>query len=100
MAQNRGMRNSKAQKFVHYGQLGLKARGAQAAAMSDDGLCRNRIFRLVSGAWMVRHLGTVVDGVAFGWFATLLTRDALLFGRVAMAPWVSLQGPSGFEPIA
>jgi MFS family permease len=66
--------------------------------MSQTPLWRNRNFRLVFGASVFSHLGTGVYGVAFPWFATLLTRDPLLIGLVAMAPqlpWVIFALPAG-----
>ncbi len=66
--------------------------------MMHDPLWRNRNFRLVFGASVFSHLGTGVYGVAFPWFATLLTRDPLLIGMVAMAPqlpWVFFALPAG-----
>ena len=59
---------------------------------------RNRNFRLVLGAAVFSHLGTGVYGVAFPWFATLLTRDPFLIGVVAMAPqlpWLFFALPAG-----
>ncbi len=66
--------------------------------MSHEPLWHNRNFRLVFGASALSHLGTGVYGVAFPWFATLLTRNPLLIGLVAMAPqlpWLFFALPAG-----
>ena len=66
--------------------------------MSHEPLWRNPSFRFVFGASLFSHLGTGVYGVAFPWFATLLTRNPLLIGLVAMAPqlpWVVFALPVG-----
>jgi MFS family permease len=61
-------------------------------------LWRNRNFRLVFGATTFTNLGDGVLAVAFPWFATLLTRDAVLIGMVAAArqlPWLLFALPAG-----
>lgn len=66
--------------------------------MSDPSLWRNRNFRLIFTASTVSHLGSGVSAVAFPWFASLLTRDPLLIGFVAMAPqlpWLLFALPFG-----
>ena len=66
--------------------------------MVHKALWRNHNFRFVFGASVFSHLGTGVYSVAFPWFATLLTRDPLLIGMVAMAPqlpWVFFALPAG-----
>ncbi len=66
--------------------------------MSETALSRNRNFRLIFAASTVSHLGSGVSAVAFPWFASLLTRDPLLIGFVAMAPqlpWLLFALPFG-----
>ena len=56
--------------------------------MTQPRLWRNRNFRFFIAASTFAQLGSGVFAVAFPWFATLLTRDPLLIGMVAMAPQV------------
>jgi MFS family permease len=66
--------------------------------MMQTPLWRNRNFRLVFGATTFTNLGDGVLAVAFPWFATLLTRDAVLIGMVAAArqlPWLLFALPAG-----
>lgn len=66
--------------------------------MSYSELVQNRSFRRVFAASFFSHLGTGVFSVAFPWFATMLTRNPLLIGLVAMAPqlpWLFFALPAG-----
>lgn len=59
---------------------------------------RNRGFGLMISASAVSNLGDGVSALAFPWLATLLTRDPLLIGAVAMAgrlPWLLFSLPAG-----
>lgn len=66
--------------------------------MSARALFRNRDFRLLLAGAGCTNLGDGVMLVALPWLATLLTRDPLLIGVVAMSrqlPWVLLALPMG-----
>ena len=74
------------------------ARAQHRAAMSARRLFSNRDFRLLFAGSAATNLGDGVMMVALPWLATLLTRDPLLIGMVAMArqlPWVLLALPMG-----
>ncbi len=76
----------------------MRKAALHCAPMSREPLWRKQNFRLVFAASVFSHLGTGVCGVAFPWFATLLTRDPLLIGMVAMAPqlpWLFFALPAG-----
>jgi len=73
-------------------------RAQHRAAMSARSLFSNRNFRLLFAGSSATNLGDGVMMVALPWLATLLTRDPLLIGMVAMArqlPWVVLALPMG-----
>ncbi len=66
--------------------------------MSAVNLLRIRDFRLLFASATLTNLGDGVLAVALPWLATLLTRDPLLIGLVAMArqaPWIFLALPVG-----
>ncbi|WP_102224376.1 MFS transporter [Acidimangrovimonas sediminis] len=59
---------------------------------------RNRGFGLLISASAVSNLGDGVSALAFPWLATLITRDPLLIGVLAMAgrlPWLMFSLPAG-----
>lgn len=61
-------------------------------------LWRNLNFRRFIGASALAQLGSGVFSLAFPWLASLLTRDPLLIGAVAMAPqlpWLFFALPAG-----
>ena len=65
---------------------------------SPGPLFHNRNYRLLFASSAATNLGDGVMAVAVPWFATLLTRDPLLIGVVAMArhlPWTILALPAG-----
>ncbi len=67
--------------------------------MNHPRLWRNRNFRFFIAASLFAQPGSGVFAVAFPWFATLLTRDPLLIGMVAMAPqlpWLLFALPAYF----
>lgn len=66
--------------------------------MSTKDLLRNGNFRAFIGASALAQLGSGVFSLAFPWLASLLTRDPLLIGAVAMAPqlpWLFFALPAG-----
>lgn len=66
--------------------------------MTDIPLWRNLTFRRFIGASALAQLGSGVFSLAFPWLATILTREPLLIGTIAMAPqlpWLFLALPAG-----
>jgi MFS family permease len=78
--------------------LDLAMAARQGRRMSEITLMRNVNFRTFLGASALAQLGSGVFSLAFPWLASLLTRDPLLIGAVAMAPqlpWLFFALPAG-----
>ena len=66
--------------------------------MTQGPLLRNPVFRRFIGASAMAQLGSGVFSLAFPWLGSILTRDPLLIGALAMAPqlpWLFLALPAG-----
>ena len=66
--------------------------------MTQSSLWQNLTFRRFIGASAMAQLGSGVFSLSFPWLGSMLTRDPMLIGLLAMAPqlpWLFLALPAG-----